>query len=183
MMTDDADVELAPHDRISENFLECAEPLLRDDSVALLAERVVGRGIQRDVDEARGATVAILTFKPPPLLESSPILFFSGLYMGYGVFAFGLFAVFRAFFDCVCAWGGSNHFRFVLPTTPFLKESVGELVRLTTCKRLTNSLPKLSLRTGARQPRRGWCWRRACRGWRSLRAWSPERVFPHASRF
>ena len=35
----------------------------------------------------------------------------------------------------------------VLPTTPFVKDFSGVLVRLTTCKRLTNSLPKLSLIT------------------------------------
>ena len=34
-----------------------------------------------------------------------------------------------------------------LSTTPFVKVSSGVLVRLTTCKRLTNSLPKLSLIT------------------------------------
>ena len=33
----------------------------------------------------------------------------------------------------------------VLPPTPFVKEYIGVLVRLTTCKRLTDSLPKLSL--------------------------------------
>ena len=33
----------------------------------------------------------------------------------------------------------------VRPTTPFVKVLVGVLVRLTTCERLTNSLPKLSL--------------------------------------
>ena len=34
-------------------------------------------------------------------------------------------------------------------TTPFVKELSGVLVRLTTCKRLTNSLPQLSLITPA----------------------------------
>ena len=35
----------------------------------------------------------------------------------------------------------------VLPTTPFVKVISGVLVCLTTCKRLTHSLPKLSLIT------------------------------------
>ena len=35
----------------------------------------------------------------------------------------------------------------VLPTTPFVKVISGVLIRLTTCKRLTNSSPKLSLIT------------------------------------
>ena len=34
-----------------------------------------------------------------------------------------------------------------LSTTPFVKEISGLLFRLTDCKRLTNSLPKLSLKT------------------------------------
>ena len=37
--------------------------------------------------------------------------------------------------------------KMVLPTTPFVKELVGVLVRLTTCKTLTNRLPKPSLIT------------------------------------
>ena len=36
-----------------------------------------------------------------------------------------------------------------LSTTPFVKDFSGVLVSLTTCKRLTNSLPKLSLITVA----------------------------------
>ena len=35
-----------------------------------------------------------------------------------------------------------------LSTTPFVKVIIGALVRLTTCKRLSKSLPKLSLTTG-----------------------------------
>ena len=38
-----------------------------------------------------------------------------------------------------------------LSTTPFVKVISGVLVRLTTCKRLTNSLPKLSLITTPHQ--------------------------------
>ena len=37
-----------------------------------------------------------------------------------------------------------------LSTAPFVKDISGVLVRLTTCKRLTNSLPKLSLTTVSR---------------------------------
>ena len=44
-----------------------------------------------------------------------------------------------------------------LSTTPFVKENSGVLLRLTTCKRLTNSLPKLSLLKRARRSNLG-CW-------------------------
>ena len=54
-----------------------------------------------------------MTFKLPALLDSFPL--FSWV-MGFGLFAFRLFVVFRAFFDWV--WGGSSQYFLSPAGTP-----------------------------------------------------------------